>query len=461
MLGLTEHVHLVGVGGIGMSGIAEILLNLGFQVSGSDLRENEITANLARLGAKIYTGHDGKFVERADVVVTSSAIRPTNPEIIAAKAAKIPVIPRAEMLAELMRMKSYGIAVAGAHGKTTTTSLMALTLAAAGFDPTVVVGGRVDSIGSNAKLGGGDTFVTEADESDGSFLLLSPTVAVVTNIDLEHMDYYTGLEQLKRTFLEFINKVPFYGLSVLCYDDENVRSLIPAIRKRLTTYGLSPEAEFRATDIASDGFHTRFTARHGKHGVLGEVVLPLPGRHMVQNAMAVVAVAHELDIPFASTAATLRDFTGVRRRFQKVGLINDILVIDDYGHHPTEIKATLAGARAGFDRRLVVALQPHRYTRTRDLFDEFLTAFQEADKVLVTDIYAASETPIEGVTAQKLVDGIRAMGHPDVVYAPDKKDLLNRLVEAARPGDLIITLGAGDLNQLAEKLVQRLEAKFA
>jgi UDP-N-acetylmuramate--alanine ligase len=461
MLGLTEHVHLVGVGGIGMSGIAEILLNLGFQVSGSDLRENEITANLARLGAKIYTGHDGKFVERADVVVTSSAIRPTNPEIIAAKAAKIPVIPRAEMLAELMRMKSYGIAVAGAHGKTTTTSLMALTLAAAGFDPTVVVGGRVDSIGSNAKLGGGDTFVTEADESDGSFLLLSPTVAVVTNIDLEHMDYYTGLEQLKRTFLEFINKVPFYGLSVLCYDDENVRSLIPAIRKRLTTYGLSPEAEFRATDIASDGFHTRFTARHGKHGVLGEVVLPLPGRHMVQNAMAVVAVAHELDIPFASTAATLRDFTGVRRRFQKVGLINDILVIDDYGHHPTEIKATLAGARAGFDRRLVVAFQPHRYTRTRDLFDEFLTAFQEADKVLVTDIYAASETPIEGVTAQKLVDGIRAMGHPDVVYAPDKKDLLNRLVEAARPGDLIITLGAGDLNQLAEKLVQRLEAKFA
>ncbi len=460
MLGLTEHVHLVGIGGIGMSGIAEILLNLGFRVSGSDLRENEITTNLARLGARIYAGHDGRFVEHADVVVTSSAIRPTNPEIIAAKAAKIPVIPRAEMLAELMRMKSYGIAVAGAQGKTTTTSLMALTLAAGGFDPTVVVGGRVDSIGSNAKLGGGDTFVTEADESDGSFLLLNPTVAVVTNIDLEHMDYYSGLEQLKRTFLEFINKVPFYGLSVLCVDDENVRSIMPAVRKRLTTYGLSPAAEFRATDISSDGFRTRFVATHNKQGKLGEIVLPLPGRHMVQNAMAVVAVAHELDLPFATVAATMREFTGVRRRFQQVGLVNDVLVIDDYGHHPTEIRATLSGARSGFDRRIVVAFQPHRYTRTRDLFDEFLNAFHDADKLLVTDIYAASENPIEGVTAQKLVDGIRALGHPDAAYVPDKKDLLDRLVEVAQPGDLIITLGAGDLNQLAEKLVHRLEAKF-
>jgi len=460
MLGLTEHVHLVSIGGIGMSGIAEILLNLGFRVSGSDLRENEITTNLARLGARIYAGHDGRFVEDADVVVTSSAIRPTNPEIIAAKAAKIPVIPRAEMLAELMRMKSYGIAVAGAHGKTTTTSLMALTLAAGGFDPTVVVGGRVDSIGSNAKLGGGDTFVTEADESDGSFLLLNPTVAVVTNIDLEHMDYYSGLEQLKRTFLEFINKVPFYGLSVLCVDDENVRSIMPAVRKRLTTYGLSPAAEFRATDISSDGFRTRFVATHNKQGRLGEIVLPLPGRHMVQNAMAVVAVAHELDLPFATVAATMREFTGVRRRFQQVGLVNDVLVIDDYGHHPTEIRATLSGARSGFDRRIVVAFQPHRYTRTRDLFDEFLNAFHDADKLLVTDIYAASENPIEGVTAQKLVDGIRALGHPDAAYVPDKKDLLDRLVEVAQPGDLIITLGAGDLNQLAEKLVHRLEAKF-
>jgi UDP-N-acetylmuramate--alanine ligase len=461
MLGSTEHIHLVGIGGIGMSGIAEILLNLGFRVSGSDLKENEITVNLERLGAAIHIGHDAKSVTDADVIVTSSAIRANNPEIIAAKAAKIPVIPRAEMLAELMRMKDYGIAVAGSHGKTTTTSLLAVVLTAAGFDPTVVVGGRVDSIGSNARLGAGEAFVTEADESDGSFLLLNPTVAVVTNIDLEHLDHYSGMEHLKRTFLEFLNKVPFYGLSVLCVDDENVRAITPAVRKRITTYGLWPEAEFRATDIAPDGYCTRFVAHHAKAGRLGEATLPIPGRHMVQNAMAVIAVAQELGIPFATTAEALAGFTGVRRRFQRVGTVNDILVVDDYGHHPTEIKATLAAARAGFGRRLVVAFQPHRYTRTRDLFDEFLTTFHEADKLLIADIYAASETPIEGVTARKLVDGIRAMGHPDAGYYPDKREMLAALVEAAQPGDLILTLGAGDLNQLAVKLVERLQEKFA
>lgn len=459
MLGSTKHIHLVGIGGIGMSGIAEILLNLGFQVSGSDLKGCEITDNLAELGATIYVGHDGKFVEDTDVVVTSSAIRANNPELIAAKAAKIPVIPRAEMLAELMRMKLYSIAVAGSHGKTTTTSMLATSLTAAGFDPTVVVGGRVDSIGSNARLGLGDTFVTEADESDGSFLLLDPTVAVVTNIDMEHLDHYTGLEHLKRVFLEFLNKVPFYGACVVCLDDENIRTILPSVRKRLITYGLTPEADFHATDIRQEGFTTSFTALH--HGEkIGSVVLPLPGRHMVQNALAVIAVAYEMNVPFAAVAAPLSAFSGVRRRFQRIGEVGDVLVIDDYGHHPTEIRATLAAARAAFDRRLVVAFQPHRYTRTRDLFDEFLTTFVDADKLLMADIYPASEEPIEGVTAQKLVDGIRAMGHRDVSYHPDKKELLRALLDVARPGDLVLTLGAGDLNQLAARLVAALRERL-
>ncbi|MDP8225685.1 MAG: UDP-N-acetylmuramate--L-alanine ligase [Candidatus Lernaella stagnicola] len=458
MLGQTKHIHLVGIGGIGMSGIAEILLNLGFQVSGSDLSGSDITENLERLGATIYIGHDSKFVENTDVVVTSSAIRPSNPELIAAKAAKIPVIPRAEMLAELMRMKKYSVAVAGSHGKTTTTSVLATVLGAAGFDPTVVVGGRVDSIGSNARLGEGETFVTEADESDGSFLLLDPTAAVVTNIDLEHLDHYAGMEQLKRTFLQFINKVPFYGVCILCVDDENIRAIIPSVRKRLITYGLSKEAEFRATEMTFDGFNTTFTAMRGKQ-TIGRVTVPLPGRHMVQNALAVVTVAEELEVPFAITAEAIAGFTGVRRRFQRVGEVADILLIDDYGHHPTEIKATLAAAQTGFDRRLVVAFQPHRYTRTRDLFDEFLTTFRSADKLFITDIYAASETPIEGVTAQKLVDGIRAVGQQDVEYYPNQEELLQTLVDTVQPGDLVLTLGAGDLNKLAVRLLAKLKER--
>jgi len=461
MLGMTEHLHLVGIGGIGMSGIAEILLNLGFRVSGSDLRETDITTNLERLGARIHHGHESRFIDDADVVVISSAIKSNNPEYIAAKAAKIPVIPRAEMLAELMRMKKYGVAVAGSHGKTTTTSLLATVLGAAGFDPTVVVGGRVDAIGSNAKLGAGDTFVTEADESDGSFLLLNPTIAVVTNIDLEHLDHYSGMEQLRRTFLEFLNKVPFYGLCLLCIDDESVREIIPGVRKRIATYGLSPEAETRAVKIRQHDFQTQFTAVSNREGELGEVVLPLPGRHMVQNAVAVIAVARELGVPFEIVAKSLSSFTGVRRRFQRIGEIDNILVIDDYGHHPTEIRATLSAARAGFDRRLVVAFQPHRFTRTQDLFDEFLTAFDQADKLLVTDIYAASETPIEGVNSRKLVDGIRAMGHPDVTYVADQQEMLDLLIAAAQPEDLILTLGAGDLNQLSARLVERLKRERA
>jgi len=458
MFGRAEHIYFVGIGGIGMSGIAEVLLNLGYRVSGSDLKAGEITANLARLGATIHVGHQARNIEGADVLVTSSAIKPDNPEILAAKAAKVPVIPRAEMLAELMRMK-YGVAVAGTHGKTTTTSLIATILNAAGFDPTVVVGGRVDALGSNAKLGRSQYFVAEADESDGSFLLLTPTIAVVTNIDLEHLDYYSGLAQLKQTFLTFINKVPFYGLCVLCNDDENVRALIPQTRKRLVTYGLAAPAEFYATDIAQEQFGTRFTAHHGTAGKLGEVRLQLPGRHMAQNALAAIAVAMELGIPFPVAADAMARFGGVRRRFQRIGEVNDILVIDDYGHHPTEIMATLAAARAGFARRLVIAFQPHRYTRTRDLFNVFLTAFDDADKLIVTDIYAASEPPLEGVTAKKLVDGIRAMGHRDAEYLPTNDEVLEKLVEIARPGDLIMTLGAGNLNQVAVKLVERLRRK--
>ena len=460
MLGMTKHIHLVGIGGIGMSGIAEILLNLGFQVSGSDLKGGEITDNLEHLGATIYIGHDGRSVENADVVVISSAIVEGNPELIAAKMARIPIIPRAEMLAELMRMKRCSIAVAGSHGKTTTTSVLATVLAAAELDPTVVVGGRVDAIGSNARLGEGDTFVTEADESDGSFLLLDPTLAVVTNIDLEHLDHYSGMEHLKRTFLDFINKVPFYGACILCVDDENIRAILPSVRKRMLTYGLTKDADFRATDLHTDGFYTSFTAHH--HGrELGRITMPLPGRHMVQNALAVLAVAQELEVPFDITAKTVAAFTGVRRRFQRIGEVNDILLIDDYGHHPTEIKATLAAARAAFDRRLIVAFQPHRYTRTRDLFDEFLTTFSGADKLFMTDIYAASEAPIEGVTTQKVVDGIRAMGQRDTEYFPDQDDMLAAMLDEVKPGDLVLTLGAGDLNQFIVRLQQKLQEKFA
>jgi len=456
MLGRTEHIHFVGIGGIGMSGIAEVLLNQGFKVSGSDLRGNEITANLERLGAKIFVGHAAANIEGAEVVVTSSAIPQDNPEIAAAKRLQIPVIPRAEMLAELMRMK-FGVAVAGTHGKTTTTSLIASVLTSADFDPTIVVGGRVGSLNSNAKLGHGDYFVTEADESDGSFLLLTPTIAVVTNVDLEHLDHYSGLDQLKRTFLEFINKVPFYGLSVLCIDDENVQAMLPSIRKRMVTYGLTKQADYYAADIVQENFVTRFAVHHGKEGKLGEIRLPLPGKHMVQNALATVAVSRELNVPFDVIADAIAGFNGVRRRFQRIGEINDVLVIDDYGHHPTEIKATLSAARAGFGRRMVVAFQPHRYTRTRDLFDDFLSAFNEADVLMITDIYAASEKPIEGVTALKLVDGVRACGHKDVHYLPTNDELLAALLNVIQPGDLVITLGAGDLNKMAAELVQKLE----
>ncbi len=456
----TRSIHFVGIGGIGMSGIAEVLLNLGYVVSGSDLSESAITRRLREIGATISIGHSAANIEGAEVLVTSSIIRPDNPEVVAARERFIPVIPRAEMLAELMRMKKFGIAIAGTHGKTTTTSMIATILGAANFDPTVVVGGRLDSIGgSNARLGEGDYLVAEADESDGSFLLLSPTIGVVTNIDPEHMDYYTGLEHLKKTFEIFINKIPFYGLMVLCIDHENVQALLPKMHKRYVTYGLSPQADLTAEDIRFDGFDTHFAVVHARQGRLGEVRISMPGLHNVYNALAAVAVGLELEIPFDRIAGALAGFTGPHRRFHRIADVGGVLVIDDYGHHPAEVKATLTAAKSAFDRRIVAAFQPHRYSRTRDRYDEFLTAFNEADVLVVTEIYAASEKPIEGVTAKKLADGIRACGHRHVIFEPDRAQLAVLLADLAQPGDIVLTLGAGDITKTAKELRDLLVAR--
>jgi UDP-N-acetylmuramate--alanine ligase len=446
----THHIHFVGIGGIGMSGIAEVLLHMGYAVSGSDLAASRVTRRLEGLGAKICIGHDAAHIKGADVLVLSAAIGPDNPESAAARAAFVPVIPRAEMLAELMRPK-FGIAIGGTHGKTTTTSLVATVLGAAKFDPTIVIGGRLDSLGTNAKLGAGEYMVAEADESDGSFLLLSPTISVITNIDPEHMDYYTSIDHLKRTFELFANKIPFYGAAILCIDHENVQSLIPKIHKRYVTYGLSKQADLSAVDITQKDFSARFTVTHADAGKLGSIEIGMPGHHNILNTLAAVAVSLELDISFDVIAEALQGFSGVHRRFDPVGEAKGILVIDDYGHHPEEIKNTLATAKACFDRRVVAVFQPHRYTRTRDRYDEFLTAFNEADLLLMTDIYRASETPIEGVTAQKLFDGIRACGHKNVHFEPDKSKLADRLHELTEPGDLVITLGAGDITKVSRQ----------
>jgi UDP-N-acetylmuramate--alanine ligase len=437
-------IHFVGIGGIGMSGIAEVLINLGYGVSGSDLKESDTTRRLSQIGAAIKFGHDAGNVGATDVVVISSAVKPTNPEVIEARSRGIPVIPRAEMLAELMRMK-YGIAIAGSHGKTTTTSLIATVLHRAGLDPTAVIGGKLPSLGSNARLGQGDYLVAEADESDGSFMKLSPTVAVVTNIDPEHLDHYGSLEALKRTFVDFINKVPFYGLAVLCLDHEHVQSLLPHVEKRHVTYGLSPLADFRAVEIAHEGLRSSFTAiAHGKS--LGRVELAMPGRHNVLNSLAVLAVADFLGIDFDSYRASLAGFSGVGRRFTVRGEKRGVMVVDDYGHHPAEIRATLAGARAGFrERRIVVAFQPHRYTRTRDLMSDFARAFNEAEIVCVTDIYAAGEEPIAGVSSARLVEEMRACGHRGAIHVAKKVDLFKTIQPKLREGDIFITLGAGDV----------------
>jgi len=446
-------IHFVGIGGIGMSGIAELLLNLGYRVSGSDLRRSDITERLVRLGAEIRIGHSAENVpEDGHVVVTSSAVKAGNPEVAEAQRRKIPVIPRAEMLAELMRMK-YGIAIAGTHGKTTTTSMVASILAAAGWDPTTVVGGKLNSLGSNAKLGQGDFLVAEADESDGSFLRLSPTVAVVTNIDPEHLDFYSGIGQIKETFLHFINKVPFYGFAVLCVDHPNVQELLPSVTKTFVTYGFAVHADYRADGVVASGMSNRFRVlRRGEP--LGEVSLSAPGRHNVSNAVAAAAVAVELGIPFDRVRAGLAEYGGVARRFQVKGERGGVTVVDDYGHHPAEVRATLSAAREVWPgRRIVVGFQPHRYTRTQALFREFLSAFNDADMLFVFDVYPAGEEPIPGASGERLCEAIREHGHKTAIYAGKSGDALTAVVPRLRPGDIFLTMGAGDVWKLGESVL--------
>ncbi len=453
--GKRPTIHFVGIGGIGMSGIAEVLLNLGYPVKGSDLRSGELTRRLESLGATIAEGHRAENVGDADVVVISSAVRATNPEVVEARHRAIPVIPRAEMLAELMRLK-VGIAVAGSHGKTTTTSMIAHLLAFGGLDPTAVVGGKLNNLGSNAKLGKGEYMVVEADESDGSFLRFSPAIAVVTNIDPEHLDHYGDFDALQTAFVDFVNKVPFYGVSVVCMDHPVVQAMLPRIDRRCVTYGLSPQADYRADEIESGAFEVRFRALRGGQP-LGAFRLPMVGLHNVQNALAAIAVADDVGMPMEKVREAFETFSGVQRRFTIRGEAGGVTVVDDYGHHPAEVKCTLEGARLAFpQRRIVVAFQPHRFTRTRDLLDDFATSFHEADRVLITDIYAASEDPIPGISGQGLVDAVRACGHRDVAYAA-RGGLSAALRQHIAQGDLVITLGAGDIGQVSTELLGLLQ----
>ena len=449
------HIHFVGIGGIGMSGIAELLLNLGYTVSGSDLKSSEITERLKRFGGLILKGHAEDHVGNADVVVVSSAVDADNPEVRAARQASIPVIPRAEMLAELMRLK-YSIAVAGAHGKTTTTSIVSAVLDRGGLDPTVVIGGKLKSIGTNARLGEGDFIVAEADESDGSFLKMSPTIAVVTNIDREHLDHYPDLDAIKSAFLEFIDRIPFYGLAVLCLDNESVQSLIPEIKKRYTTYGMSTQADVQARNLIFEGLRSRFTLHH-QGEPLGDIRLNLPGIHNVYNAMASVAVGFELGIPFETVKAALETVEGVQRRLEIKGDVNGITIVDDYGHHPTEIKTTLQAAKEAWpDRRMVVVFQPHRYSRTRALFDEFTRSFYQSDVLLVLPIYSAGENVIEGVDSNSMCDGIRQHGHKEVICKDTIAAAVAGLKDILVPGDILLTLGAGDVWKVGEDILREL-----
>ena len=470
MLGRTRRIHFVGVGGIGMSGIAELLANLGYVVTGSDGRRSDVTARLeSACGVTVFEGHAAGNVGDAEVVVYSSAVKRTNPEIAEAERRGIPVIPRAEMLAELMRLR-FSVAVAGSHGKTTTTSMIALVLERAGLDPTAVIGGRLSVFGSNARLGRGQYMVAEADESDRSFLMLLPSIAVMTNIDYEHMDTYGSFEELQRAFVEFANKVPFYGSVVACVDDPHVRAACASITRRVVTYGLDAPADaaeppaIAGRDVELGPFGGRCTVhRRTASGEtpLGKLALTVPGRHNLQNALAAVAVAVELGIDFAGVAATLHDFHGAERRFERLGEAAGVLVVDDYGHHPTEIAAVLAAAKVTLGRRLVVAFQPHRYTRTERLMREFGPAFADADEVVLTDIYAASEEPIPGVTVEALAESVgRATGRPvRVVKAIDR--LAEELAAAARPGDAVLTLGAGSIAAVPKQLLAALQAREA
>ena len=452
----TNHIHLIGIGGAGMSGIAEVLLNLGYAVSGSDLAQSDVTQRLQRQGAAVFQGHAAAQVQGADVVVVSSAVKPDNPEVVTARQLHIPVIPRAEMLAELMRMK-YGVAVAGTHGKTTTTSFIATILARAELDPTVVIGGRLNSLGSNAKLGQGDYLVAEADESDGSFLMLSPTIGVVTTVDAEHLDFYGHLEAIKEAFLQFINKVPFYGCSVVCLDQPHIQSLVPRIHKRFVTYGLTRQADYMARDIQFDGPRSQFDVYRGQ-ARLGQFSLNLPGVHNVYNALAAIAVGQELEVPLTTMSKALEEFSGIHRRFEIVGTQDGATVVDDYGHHPEEIRQTLRAAKAVWpEDRLVVVFQPHRYTRTQFLLQDFYTAFYEADVLILLDIYAASETPIPGISSQLLYEGIKEHGHRQIYYLPERDQVLPFLRQLTQENDILMTLGAGDVWQISRAFCRLVE----
>jgi UDP-N-acetylmuramate--alanine ligase len=447
-----KHVHFVGIGGIGMSGIAEVLLNLGYRVSGSDVRTTAITERLERCGATIYPRHVTENVKDAHVVVTSTAVRPDNPEIQEAERRKIPVIARAEMLAELARLK-YSIAVAGTHGKTTTTSMIATILDRAGLDPTVVVGGILNTIGSNARLGKGDFIVLEADESDRSFLLLSPTIAVITNIEADHLDHYRDLGDIQTAFLSFINKVPFYGAVVLCLDEPAVQSLIPQVKRRIITFGTAAPADVRITDVNVEGLGSSFTLRFDG-GTSQNFKLSVPGVHNVLNATAAFAAARDMGVEPAVVAAALEGFRGVERRFQ-VKSCDGITVIDDYAHHPTEIRATLAAAKVANFARIFAIFQPHRYSRTFHLFDDFARAFNLADAVLILDIYPAGESPIEGVTTPALIDKIKSFGHKNAMYAPNFEMIESYIIANAKEGDAVLVMGAGSVTKLSDTLSQR------
>jgi UDP-N-acetylmuramate--alanine ligase len=464
MLGRTRRVHFVGVGGIGMSGIAELLANLGYEVSGSDAKESEATARLReRFNVRVVEGHAAGNIGDADVVVVSSAVRRTNPEIVEAERRGVPVIPRAEMLAELMRLH-FAIAVAGSHGKTTTTSMIALVLERAGLDPTAVIGGRLSVFGSNARLGDSEYMVAEADESDRSFLMLWPSIAVVTNIDREHMESYGSLDALQQAFVDFANKVPFYGSVVACADDPNLAAVVPRVTRRVTTYGLAADADVFARDVEVGAFGGRCSVhRQSSSGAqhLGQLELVVPGRHNLQNALAAVAVGERLGLEFEQVASALRAFQGAERRFERHGEADGVTVVDDYGHHPTEIAAVLAAARATLNRRLIVAFQPHRYSRTAQLLDEFGPALRDADEIVLTDIYAAGEEPIAGITLDALAAAIRRGAGRPVHVVPSLDEMVTRLVDMARPGDAVITLGAGSIGAIPRTLMDALTRREA
>jgi UDP-N-acetylmuramate--alanine ligase len=460
LLGRTRRIHFVGIGGIGMSGIAELLANLGYGVSGSDLKGSDVTARLgAAFGVTVHEGHAAGNVGDADVVVVSAAVRPSNVEILEARRRSIPVIPRAEMLAELMRLR-FSIAVAGSHGKTTTTSMIAFVLERGGLDPTAVIGGRLSAFGSNARLGHGEYLVAEADESDRSFLMLWPSIAVMTNIDREHMESYASFEDLQQAFADFGNKVPFYGSVVACVDDPHLSEVLPRMNRRVVTYGLeNPSADVGGTRVEIGAFGARCQVHRRRRDAvepLGTLALSVPGRHNLQNALAAVVVADQVGLDFERTAAALRDFQGAERRFQRYGEVNGVLVIDDYAHHPTEIAAVLSAARASLNRRLVVLFQPHRYTRTRDLIHEFGPSLGDADEIVITDIYAAGEDPIPGVTVEALAAAVRKGSSRPVRVVRQLGDVVSDVLRMVKPGDAVVTLGAGSIGTLPKRLVEAL-----